>query len=406
MKIKTSKMMDVAIILYFAVLTSFQIGYGIDVIIKKATFVFLIFSFIIYCKRVNINKSTKQLLFFWAFYFLSILWAKNKNDVFMYFNNCIYILIISVILSNRIRKKEDIIAILKEIIISLFITTIILFIRTPYADWGTIRIGEALGIHPNTLGVRMAFGSILSLFFAHLSFKEKNNKKTIFYSFCILLFGMVSLFSQSKKSVLLLVVGISIFEIVSTKGFKVLLKTIVVILMCALFINVLLNNNYLYGIIGYRINDFIASINGVSSEVTGDISTYERTFYINNAITLFKRNIIFGYGGNNFITYMREIGYSHVAYSHNNYTELLCTLGIVGFFIYYLSWFKSLLNCRMIISKYKEDILPCSLFLTIIACKLTADFALVSYMDEFINILFVCIVCYLDFYIIKENKNE
>lgn len=406
MKIKLSKIIDIAIVLYLTVLTSFQLGFGIDVIIKKISFVFLIFSFVLYSKKFSISKSTKCLLIFWLFYFLSILWCKNINDTFMYFNNFVYIIVISIVLSNRIREKNDAIVVLKELIISLLISTIILLIRTPYTDWGTVRIGEALGIHPNTLGVRMAFASIISLFFVHKSYSEKNKKKMFFYSFCVVLFGIISLYSQSKKSVLLLIVGIGVFEIVSTKGLKVLLKTIFIIILCLLFVYVLLNNNYLYSIIGYRIQDFISSLNGVSATVTGDISTYERRFYIVHAIRLFRSNIIVGYGGNNFITYMREIGYIHIAYSHNNYTEILCTLGLFGFFLYYIFWFKSLFYYRLIISNNKNNLLIYCLFFTIIICKLVADFALVSYIDEFISILFICAISYLDLCDIRERKYE
>ena len=175
-----------------------------------------------------------------------------------------------------------------------------------------------------------------------------------------------------------------------------------------LSVNLLLTNATLYKIAGYRIESFMYSINGVSVEKTGDISTYERQFYMEKGTELFKKNIVVGYGGNNFKTHMREIGYSHIAYSHNNYVELLCTLGITGFILYYFSWFKTVFNLIKNRKKFLQETNGLVyLFICIFLSKLFMDVAMISYINEFINILFIIGYCYVfDLNYIGGKDNE
>ena len=172
-KIKFDKIFDIILLFYLVSLTSFHIGTGIDPILKKLALGSLILVFLLKYKKIMIKKLTLYIMGFWTFYLLSVLWCSNTNDVLFYLNICIYTIIFSVILSNYITTKEDIIKIFKLTVYSLLISCAILFVRTPFSDWGTVRIGAAIGLHPNSLGARLAYGFIISIY---LLYNRQNNK--------------------------------------------------------------------------------------------------------------------------------------------------------------------------------------------------------------------------------------
>ncbi len=122
-------------------------------------------------------------------------------------------------------------------------------------------------------------------------------------------------------------------------------------------------------------------------------------------MNMFKEHPIIGSGGNSFITRMRLIGYTHIAYSHNNYTEMLCTLGIIGFIIYYSKWLLTLFKLLKINKKNKNNKIKdkkAILFLVIIVLFLILDYGSVSYVLEF-NMFMLCLI---DMYLsIEEEKN-
>lgn len=155
---------------------------------------------------------------------------------------------------------------------------------------------------------------------------------------------------------------------------------------------------------GYRLERFFLTLNSENSESTTlntvngrvgttDKSLIERNYYMNEAMTLFAEHPAFGYGGNNFVTYMREKKYRHVAYSHNNYTEILCTLGVVGFVIYYSYWIWAIIKLIRIKRSTNDDSVKkySELFLSVLLLLLILDYGNVSYTLEF-NMFILCIV--------------
>ena len=195
------------------------------------------------------------------------------------------------------------------------------------------------------------------------------------------------MFSGSKKALFILVAGLIGFEILATKGIKLLLKICAIFLLLYGSIFLIMNNNNLYSVLGRRIEKTILTITGQAGKKDIDTSLTERQFYIEQAIKLFKNNILIGYGGNNFVTYMREISYRHIAYSHNNFTEMLCTLGILGFLIYYSTWIYLLIILFKNYRRYKSK--TELLFILILTIILIMDYANVSYFNEFNMLLFI-----------------
>ncbi|WP_230852423.1 O-antigen ligase family protein [Vibrio crassostreae] len=118
----------------------------------------------------------------------------------------------------------------------------------------------------------------------------------------------------------------------------------------------------------------------------GDSSTRWRLIFIVDAYNLFLDNPINGIGLDNFKTI-----YSENLYSHNNYVELLSTLGSIGLILYYtffFSMFKFILKNRNIFCLF------------IMIFFLSMDFAMVSYFERMYILPLILI-----YYTTKREKN-
>lgn len=294
---------------------------------------------ILYARNLSIKKPVFLYTVSWVgIVVLSILWASNKADAGAYVTSLIKIVLISLILTNRIKSYPDLIQIIKLIVWARIICAAVLIIKTPFSDWGTMNIGSAIGLWKNDIGL----GFVLSAFLAWtLSVNEKeSNKKLeqVFYSVISVVFTVIAFLSGSRKAAIMIVLGVIIYVFVSERNqitrriiFKRTLQILAIIVVVIALFNFIMTNEVLYHILGERIEAMLM----YSQLGTGDESAEERNYYIAQGIELWKMRPLLGVGSNGFVSYLRQIGYSHVAYSHNNFTEILSTTGIVGFFLYY-----------------------------------------------------------------------
>lgn len=90
---------------------------------------------------------------------------------------------------------------------------------------------------------------------------------------------------------------------------------------------------------------------------------------------------------------MQVTGLARATYSHCNYTELLATLGIVGFLIYYVYELRILGRGLMgfIRTKGREMLLV----VVFIAVNLFAEFFYVSYYSPIIQVVLVLLSSYV-----------
>lgn len=400
-RLNNKKIIYITLSAYIISLSSFQLGFGFDAWFTRLSFLFYLLS-IIFVKKIILNTQAKWYLIFWIFYFSSIFWAKNPNDTFYYVNNFIQIIGISLMLPSIVEKKEDIDKIFKIIIFSILITSIIVFLRSPNLLSNIERIGEVVGLHPNTLGMRLAVGSLLLLYFLskNKNLHRRKFSKSILPIMLVIIFSVMLILTGSKKSLFILIFGALFFEVIHQKGMLFLPKAIIGTILVAGVLYFIYNNEVMYQIMGKRVEYTINTIIGNTTSRRIDTSLLERQFYASQAILLFVKNPLLGYGGNNFVAYMREISYSHVAYSHNNYLELLSTLGIVGFTIYYSIWMLTLFKISKICTNRKDH--QSTIFMVFILLFLITDTGNVSYISEFNAIIFVLANIYIN---IAESDN-
>lgn len=222
-------------------------------------------------------------------------------------------------------SKEKIIKVFKMyIIFLLYMSFILIFFEKN--EPGTSLYGEAVGLYFNSIAHMLAIGCFLSYYIF------RKEKKSLYFVF-ILIFYCVIFLTGSRKGLLFPIISILGIEIFYRKiSFKKIFKLITIFLVAIFIFTIILNANEK---IQKRINDLFLSAIGQDVQ---DKSIKERRFYRETAKELFKENPLKGIGAGCFAAYMEQINYSHVAYSHNNYLELLSTLGILGFSIYYTNY--------------------------------------------------------------------
>ncbi len=200
----------------------------------------------------------------------------------------------------------------------------------------TDRIGDTFG-NLNTVGGMFALASTILFYYI---FKHK---KWYFLLLVVeVLFAILTAVTGSKSALVLFVLGflINLYFLFGKK--KIIWYVITVIGFIALFIVILLLPPF--EVIKDRFIDmFLTLFSGASY----DLSTAQRYNMFIDGIYLWLKNIFFGNGSQAF-----SILTSYGTYSHSTVSELLCNFGLVGFILFYLSFFK------MITRKNKSRFYP------------------------------------------------
>ncbi len=396
---------DFCFFLYLIATTAHQTGEGFDALFIRLTFVLFLGVSVVQMLVTNYFQWTgisAWFLSFLGFGYLSCLWASSVSSVFFYNNTFVQMVGCIICLCNRIKVREDIDKCLKLIVYSMVYSAIVLLIRTPFRDWGTERIGSALGLHSNDIGVRFAIGVIIAMYLAF-------SKKKYFNYVFVVAFTTISLFSGSRKGTLMCIIGIVAYPLLTYmksktgNDFAKLLFQII-FAVAALFVlyRIIISVDVFYDVVGFRLE---AMVDAFLGDTSADASIEERIFFTEKAIYLFKENPIIGYGMNNFKTFMGEINYSHKAYSHNNYLEILSTLGIVGFSIYYSMFVYLLTQSVRFMVKEKLNFNRDALLFLMLIIVIFVSFWCVNYQNEYYIIIYILMYMNVKLHV-KDLKDE
>lgn len=189
------------------------------------------------------------------------------------------------------------------------------------------RLGEELMGNPNTFAVVFMVAALFSVYFIFHS-KRNITKICFFIVFCLQLHTLA--LSGGRKGFIFPILMFCVMTLVSIdkKGRKHLIRNaIIVVIILLITTYAVFNVEFLYDSIGYRMNGLINLITGDGKV---DSSSRIRANMVDTALQLWQRRPIFGNGIDSF-----KILSSYNTYSHNNYVEILCGLGIFGFCIYY-----------------------------------------------------------------------
>ncbi|NMA74061.1 MAG: hypothetical protein GX963_07850 [Bacteroidales bacterium] len=326
-------------------------------------------------------KVTRYLIWGFLYSFItlaSILWASNPDIALSEGIKVIQLVVTCYLLSIWPKGTKDINFVLKAIAISSIILGARLIFEVPLEAWGARRFGYLLGLNVNTLAIRLTFGMIISLYFM-----SKATRKTKFlYLMSLAFLTGVILLLGSRRSILIVIISISLYSILSSHNILKVVKASLISVMIGSIIIILTQNvPQLYVIIGNRIEIMINSFlqgHGMLAE--------SRQVLIGAGIELFKEKPILGWGIGN---YRAASGMS--LYSHNNYVEVIATIGLLGLITYYSLHFYILLTS---VKKIRESKLQ-ALFFTITIAILMSDYAAPSFSSLFVHVFLAMSMSYL-----------
>ncbi len=304
----------------------------------------------------NINKFTRVIRTDSFILWLTIVYAMYIfNGLFRYntgeFNLDIlvyrYVEVIAAyyLISELLNEKLDVI--IKAFRIAGVVSLIYLIIaERSNIILGGMRIGNSLSGNTNTVGYE--FG-IISLIIMWAYCRNKKVSDLILF----LLFSVFMLITGSKKTLIVFLADFLILFIYERKKIRGWLK---VVFLLVLGTYVVFNVPYFYDIIGFRIDAMLSTFIYGSNTNIYSYSTDIRDEMIKAAFKLSFKHPILG-GGWNYFQSMTNYGYS---YSHCNYTELLCSFGIVGMILYYSRYLKHILfviRNRIWVNNKEKDLL-------------------------------------------------
>ena len=154
------------------------------------------------------------------------------------------------------------------------------------------------------------------------------------------------------------------------------LSVVIVCIGVLLLYSILINVDFLYELVGHRLQTAINGLLGLGGEI--DTSTTTRATLIEKGLKWFNEKPWLGYGLDGFrIMHWQDYGSIGTAlYSHNNFIEMLVDLGLVGFVLYYsLYVYIFIKGLKALKSKTKSSKFFFALFIALVV----SEYARVTY---------------------------
>ena len=313
----------------------------------KLSIIFLIIATIIYitCKNKLILIAKKYNFFWWYLIFVvfsitAMLYSPDKS----FLNDSSYLLYITLIIlfcfCTLIDSFEKVIVVMKSYEWgSALLFFILYYTNNLFTDE---RIGGSFTGNSNTFALFM----MVAFFFTSWLFLyyEKNKYTKIITGMIMIMDITTVLLSGARKSVIACMIYIVILFLYKQdrKGRRHFIRNIILIGLVLFYVwKLMLNNPYLYSVVGNRMESLINQLLGNQVIIKGS-SSYLREEYRHAAILGWMKSPIWGHGYDSFHFYNAIVN-GHNVYSHNNYTELLYNLGVIGFAVYYFEYLRLIL---------------------------------------------------------------
>jgi len=316
--------------------------------LSLALFVILVFLRTIKKGNLIITKQIYFYFLFMVFSSLSYFWSLSKPFAINSIVSVVALWITLLTLTNYIDSKEKLIKVMKYVVISnILVAFKILLLYWVQSGSAAVRIKSITGIYFNTVGQVLGFSVLFSIYL----YKYTNNKK---YLYSIVPQFMAIVLMESRKSLLIPILGIFLFLVLQRNVAKLLKYSFIAILLGGVLIfSVSKVSPSTYQNITREMGELIKYSRG---ETTDDWSINLRSFFIETGKDVFIENPIKGIGLNNFAYYVGHYtSYNVERYSHNNYIEMLSCLGIIGFILYYSSYVYCLIKLTKNVLSNKKD---------------------------------------------------
>lgn len=284
--------------------------------------------------KTPFSKFVVLRLIFLIYCLISILWLDLRqvsiDQKMTIIFQMIEIIGVAAWLEHKITDMQSMLIIIKGFCyFGTFLSTV-LILFVPISMWTITEsnsIISFLAIGRNGLGMIFAWSSFLYIFL--FTIEKKSSVYLILAGECLFVCAMTG----SRKAIIIAVFCMAFYFILKDRNYKLILNIAIACVVVVIAWNVIMKVPELYQILGRRVY-YLYEVYFLNRNVA-NFSIIERAYYRKTAIELFMHHPVMGIGFDGFREYMAMIKYSHVAYSHCNYTEILANGGILGFLLYY-----------------------------------------------------------------------
>lgn len=240
------------------------------------------------------------------------------------------------------------------------------------------RIGTGF-VNTNTIGIYTSISMCLGIYYAIFNKETKNLAyKFIFLGGAFVSFIM-AMASGSKKSFIIIFtfwISVFIYKQVGSKNLARGIKYIIIIIIAVFTMLYLIQNVTIFSGIATRMDSLFSFL-----EVgKGGVSEVERASFISEGIHYWLQSPICGNGLGSSVYYMGM-------YAHNNFVEILMSLGILGFIVFYSPIICAIKNYLMYKKRTRSEdeltVLGFALLITSFVCGIAA----IYYFDRYWMVL-------------------
>lgn len=324
---------------------------------------------------------------------VSIIWSTNRANTMeqcqsLMINFLFSALILNYILNNQLQLDYIKTICAVGICMSLYLLMTEGISTIFYSLSQGLRIGKSLG-NENVLGVFSAISATISLFYIKY---EKKNYHWLFLPIT----SFVSLGSGSRMAFIILLIGlVGIYVLnMSLRNAAVLIIRIIAVLA----IIYLIINLPIFFAVKNRVLDLVGL---VQTHDTANRSLTNRSIMIQRGIEGFLNQPFTGVGLGNTGVLIRGFTVGHqYFYLHNNYIELLASIGVFGFLSYYSIYYYGIKNIINILKNEKDNVLM-KLIILICILMLINEFSNITYYKSIYFSLFIIPYMFID-----DNRKE
>lgn len=385
--------------LFFTLLLCAEMGHFGNSLLELICFILMLLQIsrsVLSRKNVRISvafnrKYFRYVVLFSSFSLLSVIWAINFSayaDAAPSIIKCLFV-VYYILYYGKDKEKSF------RFIVCFIVATCYMGLRiilyTPFAGgfrYGladrVTRIATGMGFNP--VANLSMWSLIIALFFLW-------NTKNRIWALPIVIDIVIIFVTGSRKSMLIPLLWIAMYYailLVITRRAKILYRICIGIALGIVVIYILLR-------VSNELNERMISLMlGLFTGETSDGSYNVRQFLIEKAVSIFKKNPVIGIGLNNYSVfgYQQYNQYTDITgrYAHNNYWELLASLGIIGTVLYYLRYLLCIKQIYTLRKKMSKE--NFSLALSIVISVFIVEYGVVSYNLVPFQSVFVLVVAY------------
>lgn len=339
--------------------------------------------------KIVLNKFSVCFISFILFCAISAFWAINMSLAFEKVTTLLQIFILTFLLYNYLKRENKIDFFIHALCLAgtIFAIYTVLFFGIEVYFSGLedgLRMGAEIA-NVNTIGMVTASAATIGLW---LIFYQKK----YWYIITVIICVIVSFGSASRKALISLVLGIVLLFVLKGNFKKKLLSIFEgVLLLIALYYILQLP---IFETINQRMEGLFNAFAGNGSV---DNSTNERFSMIEAGLEQFLQTPFTGVGiGNSGYINLKNLGW--FVYLHNNYVELLASVGIIGTGLYYSMYITPLFQLiKPALRQNKFAILA----LLLLVIELILQYGAVQYYDK-ISYLYIA----LFFLVVDKERQE